>query len=535
VYYGKFCLPFADYVLQTDIIKPILNGYILRAQVSPTTGLDPGVNDTLTFSIDDLSLNLDYSLSIQKVNLGSFILTVQFLRQLNIKSMTARFRYSPITLDLSDTLKLDRTIFVDDGVQSASKNAEGSSQIMFLFFLCNIIGMIFSGGLTALWTALPESQYSYYLLYLNINLPHNTQVYLESMSNYDILVSNDNTNETVFMDPIWKESLPNKFFVLNYPPSFYDNVDQVIIQLIITVGGLFLSHLIVKFIRFPRELSFIRKLLEFLIDIFKWNGIWRQLLVYVLPMSTAAMIQVYLSVFRSDSPVFAVVGAGAAIAVMSIALAKMILLIRYSPMDRLEKAIYNKLYGTLWADLNMTYFTKYYFWFVAVRSVLLSYVCVFLDMFPYLQIFMIVLYQMAIVLMFFTRKGKVRLVFAASDLNMITLLQEVFLLFMKFVILIFTFMRETAKDSTLIILGWLIILPGVASQMLQIGYAITKQLQNRKKFYGQVALVWGRILSKKKKKRIKRVQRVQRPRFTHPTSLALAYSKDEDTIIQTLD
>ena len=532
VYYGKFCLPFADYVLQTDIIKPILNGYILRAQVSPTTGLVSGVNDTLKFSIDDLSENLDYFVSIQKVNLGSFILTVQFLRQLHITTMTSRFTYSPITLDLQDTLNLDRTIFIDDGVQSATDSAGGSSQIMFLFFLCNIIGMIFSGGLTALWTALPESQYSYYLLFLNIEFPHNSQVYLESMNNYDILVSSSNGNDTVYMDPIWKESLPNKFFVLNYHPDFFDNVDQVVIQLIITLGGLLLSHLVVRFLRFPRELSFIRKLLDFLIDIFKWNGIWRQLLVYVLPMSTAALIQVYISIFRSDSSVFAVVGAGVAIVVMSIALTKMILLIRYSPMDRLEKAIYNKLYGTLWADLNMNSFTKYYFWFVAARSVLLSYVCVFLDMFPYVQIFIILFYQMAIVLMFFTRKGKVRSVFAASDLNMITLLQEFFLLFMKFVILVFTFMRETAKDSTLIILGWLIILPGVASQMLQIGYAMMKQLQNRKKFYSSLALIWGRILSRKKKKRIKRVQRVQRPRDASSMTFTLTNHKDEDTIIQ---
>jgi len=324
--------------------------------------------------------------------------------------------------------------------------------------------------------------------------------------------SGNNANDTTFMDPVYKESLPNKFFIFNYPPDFYENVDQVIIQLIITVGGLLIAHLLTRFIRFPRELSLIRKLLDFLIDIFKWNGIWRQLLVYVLPLSTAAMIQIYLSVFQGDSRVFAVIGASSALVTISIALTKMVKLIRYSPAERYEKVTHNKLYGTLWADLTENSFSKYYFWFVSVRSVLLAYVCVFLDLYPFIQIFIVLFYQLALVLLFFQGwTFKIRPVFAERDLNLITMLQEAFLFFMKLVILVFAFMRKDAKDSTLIILGWMIILPGVASQLLSIGYSVTKQLQNRKQLYQKVGMIWNGILRKKKKKRIKRVQRIRAP------------------------
>jgi len=246
-------------------------------------------------------------------------------------------------------------------------------------------------------------------------------------------------------------------------------------------------------------------------------------------MSTAALIQIYLSVFSDDSPVFAVIGASSAIIVMSIALAKMILLIKYAPTERYERVTHKRLYGTLWADLTENSFRKYYFWFVSVRSVLLSYVCVFLDMYPFVQIFMVLFYQIAIVLLFFQGwRFKIRPVFAESDLNFITMLQEAFLLFMKVMILVFAFMRENAKDSTLIILGWLIILPGAATQLLQIGYSITKQLQNRKKLSNKIVLMWNGILGKKKKKRIKRVQR---PRVTSVSSIALARDNGDDSII----
>ncbi|RYG95723.1 hypothetical protein EON65_55535, partial [archaeon] len=128
VYYGRFCLPYYDYVLQTEAVKPILNGYILRAMVSPTNGLIPGVNDTLTFEIIGLILNLDYIVSINHVSLGNFILTIQFLRELSITSMTAEFIYSPMTLNLTDVLALERTIFIDTGVKKASSSAGGGSQ-----------------------------------------------------------------------------------------------------------------------------------------------------------------------------------------------------------------------------------------------------------------------------------------------------------------------------------------------------------------------------------------------------------------------
>ena len=48
-----------------------------------------------------------------------------------------------------------------------------------------------------LWSFLPENQYSYYLLYLNVSYLYNTETYLKSLANYDLLFVDEEENSNL--------------------------------------------------------------------------------------------------------------------------------------------------------------------------------------------------------------------------------------------------------------------------------------------------------------------------------------------------
>ena len=511
-YLGRFCLPYYDYYLEPMIIKAIVNGHILQVKVSPSSnGLEPGVNDSLHFSIDNLVPDVDYSYEIKHISLGIFQVRYILLEIPNITAMNARFIYSPDNLNLQTNIEVPRVVFIDTGVKKAAQNTKGSSQLLFLLFILTIIGMIMGGGISALWAALPESQYSYYLIYLNVDYIYQTQLYMQSMSSYDLLVGTDSESEDhQMLDPILKQSLPNRFYVLGYAPDFITNADQVLIQIFLMVGGLILADFILKHFRFPRQFFFIHKCLDTLLRILKWNGLLRQGLTYTLALSTAAFVQIFSSTFGHESNLLPLISAVVTIFVLAWALVKMYSLIKHTPLDRHNRAIHSKKYGTLWEDLNISQtFSKYYYWLTAIRGFVLAYVCVFCDMSPYLQIFVVMFYQLGIVALFIKDYKSLRPVFCEPTLNKVMLIEESLLLLMKVFILAFVFIRSTASNGTLVILGWLIVLPGASIQGLQIGYSIFQQIKHRKKFFKMVKATFNSVKNKKIKK-IRRVNRIIR-------------------------
>jgi len=510
-YLGNFCLPYYNYYLEAILARSVKNGHILQVEVLPSkNGLVPGINDTITLSVDGLTAGLHYSADIIPAGLGSFQINLLLLQTVEASSLYARIIYSPDNLHLETQILLPRVIYISAGVEDAVKDTQTSSQLLFLVFIITIVGMILSGGISALWAALPESQYSYYLLYLNIDYIHQTRGYLQSLGSYDFLSGSgsENVEPNLLLVQVGKRSLPSKFFSLGYPEDFLTNTDQVLIQVFIMVTGLAIASLTLRYIRFPRQLSFVSGLLAKVLRMLKWNGLLRQALTYTLPVSTAAFIQIYSSIFGHAVKIFPLISAIVILTVLLLALGKMYTLIRNTPEDRHQRALYTKLYGTLWEDLNIKQkFSKYYYWMTAMRGLILAYVCVFLDLFPYIQISVLLIYQAVILAMFFKNHKGLRPVFVEPTLNRIMFIEEGLLLLMKALILIFLYYLNTATNANLILLGWLIVLPGALIQIIQIGYSFYRQLKNRKKIWKMIKMSTNFLHNKK----IKRIRRTQRP------------------------
>jgi len=516
VYLGSWCLFEYTYSLVVQSLKTVTNGVVLSVTVSPMMGIGEFNDDVLTSDITVLTKGEDYTVSIKKVATGSFEVAYVFYLAFDESKILGTMYYSPSTLDLEQTFSFPHITYISEEVQQAADNVSATSQITFILFLISIFGMIFGGGITSLWTSVPESQYTYYLIYLNVDYLHHTTVYLQSLSSYDFLNGDTSGDD---LDVSLKPSLPTKFFNMDYSPDFYENTDQVFLQLVLMICGLIAGTLSLRYLRYPKDLAFIQKAFSFVLGIVKYNGIMRQFMTYILPFSTASFIQIYAAVFgQVKQSLFSLILAPATMVVVVWFLAKTRNLIAYLPNEKYQRIEHQRLFGTLWENLELHSIGKYYFWFGSIRNIVLAYVAVFFEFSPYVQILVLIGYQLGMVLLFFKRSVKsylgvgIRRVFEDKALTIITLIQEALLLLMKLMILLFLYCEETATDSTLVLIGWMIILPGIFSQVVQTGFSLLNQVRNRQKLWRKLRVLFYKMSFQKKKKKIRRIRMIKQIR-----------------------
>ena len=505
VFLGSWCLFEYTYSLKVQDLRSVTNGLTFSVKVSPMMGIGEFNDDVLGSEIPGLTKGTDYTVSIEKVETGSFTITYNILTEFDETKYHGTLSYSPATLALEQDFKFPHIIFISEEVKQAASTIDATSQITFILFLIGIFGMVFGGGIASLWTSVPDCQYMYYLLYLNVDYLHHTTLYFQSLANYDLLVGSNNGPG---LDIKLKGSLPDRFFDLDYSPDFIENSDTIFIQLMLMVAGFIVGSLSLKFLRYPKDISFIQKFFGYFMRIVKWNGLIRQLMTYILPLSTAIFVQIYHAVFGIDKPkLLSMILAPVSLVIIVWFLAKMWNIIRNVPGGRYEKAIYTKSFGTLWESLHLTSVGKYYFWFGSLRNILLAYVTVFFDVFPQLQIGTLVVYQCGMIVLFFecSKKKlfplKIRHVFEDSALNIITLIEEILMLFMKVLIWVSILKKGSAPDSTMILIGWLIILPGVFTQVLQTGFSLLNQVRNRQKLWRSFRISLYKLMPTKKRKK----------------------------------
>ncbi len=364
--------------------------------------------------------------------------------------------------------------------------------------------MLLDGGLASLWTALPDGQYTYYLLFLNINYLYHTEKYLEALSNFDLFGGADLTPLDI-EDKELKRSLPERFYLIHYMPDFYTNAYPIFVQSGIMVLYMLISFILLKFIRFPRQLIWFQKLLLSSYTTMKWGLLMRQGMSFILPISIAAFAQIHSAVFGRQISTLSMVLSTIVIFLLVWFLVKMFNLITYFPKTKLTLASHTRHFGTLWDNLRLSSFRKYYFWFVTLRSCLLSYVAVFITN-PYIQLSILSAFQVFMITIFF-KKFKLYVVFEKSWLNLITFIEEVLILIAKIAVLTFLILQEKkTSDDNLILIGWIIVVPGVLAQLLQIMYGVGLQVKNRRKVYYAIKLLISQF--SKNQDKVQRIRRI---------------------------
>ncbi len=227
---GFFCLPIFEYRLDVTHMRQTLNGHIFSIQVVPTQlGIPNDSNDYLLFSLQGLDLNVDYIYELTHLGVGIFQLKIEVLRALNGVTLIGDFHYSPTYLGLRVITTIPRVVFISQAIQDTGKTVGNASQAAFLLLILSVIAMLLDGGLASLWTALPDGQYTYYLLFLNINYLYHTEKYLEALSNFD-LFGGAELKPLDIEDKELKRSLPERFYLIHYMPDFYTNAYPIFVQ-----------------------------------------------------------------------------------------------------------------------------------------------------------------------------------------------------------------------------------------------------------------------------------------------------------------
>ena len=187
-----------SYTLVSEVVKTIQNGKMIKVEAGPKVGIPEVGSDMLIVNMLYINVNEDYERNIKKIGKGVFSVTFEVLRPLEINQISIHFSYLPESLDLESRLDFPRPTFTSSSLQEAAEVIQASSYVSFGILAIGTIGFVMSGGLSALWSFLPENQYSYYLLYLNINYPHHTKIYLRSLSNYDLLFDSSTESRMKF-------------------------------------------------------------------------------------------------------------------------------------------------------------------------------------------------------------------------------------------------------------------------------------------------------------------------------------------------
>ena len=162
----------------------------------------------------------------------------------------------------------------------------------------------------------------------------------------------------------------------------------------------------------------------------------------------------------------------------------------------------------------MSHSTKYYYWLLSVRGILLAYLCVFFSLYPFIQLIVMTLFQGFIISLFFNGR-KLREVFETRSLTIMTLTEELLLLVTKAMILIFIVSDYFVDgDDWFLTFGWLIILPGMISQIAQSLYLVGVKIKDRKKMVKKLKSIVDHICRKKSK-----IQKIRRIQQVMPTNL----------------
>ena len=515
---GGFCVLNTEYKLSATLAKAITNGYIILLQVTPPLDLIEGTDNIVKVTVKDMTLNTDYQLAIKTIAVQTIQVKILTLKSMDVdQQMQTSFLYSPSRLKLTAQLTLPNPSYISEALESASEGVGSATNIgSYIFIICIVLFAVL-GNMNKIWSLLIINQYMHYLLYLSVAYLTPTATYLRGLGNYSLVFFSSNTNADT--DPELLKELklawPQRFIDEEYPINLVKCTAQIFAILGAMIFTVSLMRLILGMKNFL--VRFILKMAKKL----RWNGLLQQVLTYSLPLILAAFMQINLAIFCQQSNLPSLVLSLIILLFLIRIFFKSFTLIQAVPHGLYSRVLFSDKYGALWRGLNLhTKRSRYYYWAIGMRSVLLAYIVAFFGIYPNIQLTAIITYQFFILSFYFQgfKRLKPCQVFVDKLVNRISLLAESLLLIMKFAILIFKIINEKTKNENILIYSALLIVCiGVLIQLSLLGFAIYMQIKNRKQLIDKIRGVWRNLTGKAKKPKIKRLRRKNREQTTSST------------------
>ena len=150
-------------------------------------------------------------------------------------------------------------------MKDIAKTIQLASQLGSIISTLNLLCFCFTGEISILWSIVPENDYSYYLLYLNIDYPYHTTLTLQSLANQDILlrlIMDSQINDQGSIDDYKRVALPAGFLEKGYSESFFANTGILLVLISGTILIFVLASLCTKWSAFLCRIPIVFKTLE---------------------------------------------------------------------------------------------------------------------------------------------------------------------------------------------------------------------------------------------------------------------------------
>ena len=199
-------------------------------------------------------------------------------------------------------------------------------------------------------------------------------------------------------------------------------------------------------------------------------------------MALNAFVQIHLALFGEYYSAVVIVLSVLTLNILIFGLKKMHSLLMYIPLIRFDRILYSESYGTIWEGLMLTSKTKYYHWVLALRGILLAYLCVFFDIYPLIQLSFLIVFQIGLMASFIEGL-RIQRLFSFKVFNVLAMIEELSILITKLMILTYLLASMYGYHNYLQVIGWLIVGPLLFNKLARIIYSSFNQFQNRKKIW----------------------------------------------------
>ena len=466
----------AQYLGATD------DGHQYTFQLSPSScNLDINtVRRYLTIIEDSPGSVGSISFHVTKTSANNYLINLVLSQSvLETASLDLKLSY------LAASLTVPKTFLPNDLLKSIATMVPTVKTGFIAILGGSFLGTLALGATASLWSIVNFQQFVGYFLFLNINYPYQTELFLSMLqvSFWDIL-----PNPLAFLTKSLSKDIlaedrvavtpydpPSKFVKYNVSSFFVENGGVIIAVNILLL--VLLGH-----IMFLQKHKTLRKnivIVKFR-EYFQWNLIGRTFLENGIPLSLAVFLQLRIAIFDKSYLIICF-----ALAVLSLLYISALIIFFSITLARnkngdLKKKSVRAAYGTLYEGLTLSQkFAKYYNLIILLRGICLVCLVTFLEANPLLQITPLIFFNGGFVLFMLSQ-----VTFKDKKLDFIIKLKEILIFLGEFSMLFLCF--ELKEESYYQLFGYLIVGFLGAALSIEVIYMVILQVWQIKELVRQI-------------------------------------------------
>ena len=395
---------------------------------------------------------------------------------------------------LVGSLEVPKKLVPDATLQAIAAAVPAAQTVMSGMLGGSFAGTLALGATASLWSIVSFQQFVGYLIYINVEYPFQVELFLSllQISPWDYLpnpaaaltsslskdiIAQDKVSVTPY-DP------PKKFLKYDKNSFFVENGGSTMVLnffLLFLLGVVLSLKSLEKF-----KGSWILVKAKVLL---RWNFVGRTFLENAIPLSLAVFLQLRIIIFKQAYLIVCITMAlmsGIYLFGMTLFFSRSLF---FRENEHLKKKHVRKLYGTFYEGIVLTgLLAKYYNVAILLRGFLVTFLVVFLEARPVLQIIPLIFFNVVLI---YYMVNQVQ--FENKILNIIIKLKEILILGGELFIL--SLCAEVKSEQYYQVMGYFCVLFFGVALMMEIVYMVVLQICQIKHIGKKIKQLWNLVLA----------------------------------------